>query len=84
VGGSVDTILRVLTTGWLLGVASGRSIGVLAVKEGPDHFKPLGDLCAGGSVKIYVDRTFGLDHVPAALAYVGEGLALGKLVVPQS
>jgi hypothetical protein len=28
-----------------------------------------------------VDRTFALDQVPAALAYVGEGLALGKVVV---
>jgi NADPH:quinone reductase-like Zn-dependent oxidoreductase len=32
-------------------------------------------------VKIHVDRTFALDQVPAALAYVGEGHALGKVVV---
>ena len=81
VGGSVGTMLRVLTVGSLVGLASGRSIGVLAVKEGPEHFKPLGDLCASGSVKVYVDRTFALHQVPAALAYVGEGLALGKVVV---
>ncbi|WP_426566102.1 NAD(P)-dependent alcohol dehydrogenase [Angustibacter sp. McL0619] len=81
VGGSVGTMLRVLTVGALLGVASGRSIGVLAVKEGPDHFTPLSDLCASGTVKISVDRTFSLDQVPAALAHVGEGLALGKVVV---
>ena len=84
VGGSFGTMLRVLTAGSLLGVASGRSIGVLAVKEGPDHFKALGDLCASGSVKIHVDRTFALDDVPAALAYVGAGLARGKVVVLQS
>jgi NADPH:quinone reductase-like Zn-dependent oxidoreductase len=81
VGGSVGTMLRVLTAGSLLGVVGGRSLGVLAVKEGPDHFKPLGDLCANGSVRTCVDRTFALDQVPAALAYVGEGLALGKVVV---
>ena len=84
VGGSAGTMLRVLSAGALLGVASGRSIRVLAVKQGPDHFRPLGDLCANGSVKIHVDRTFELDQVPAALAYVGEGLALGKVVVLQS
>ncbi|MFC6006811.1 NAD(P)-dependent alcohol dehydrogenase [Angustibacter luteus] len=81
VGGSVRTLLRVLTAGSLLGVVSGRSIGVLAVKQGPGHFTRLGDLCANGSVAIHVDRTFALDQVPAALAYVGEGLALGKVVV---
>ena len=84
VGGSAGTMLRVLSAGALLGVASGRSIRVLAVKQGPDHFRPLGDLCANGSVKIHVDRTFELDQVPAALAFVGEGLALGKVVVLQS
>ncbi len=84
VGGSVDTMLRVITAGTLLGVASGRSIGVLGVKEGPDHFRPLGDLCADRAVRIHIDRSFALDHVPEALAYVGEGRALGKVVVLQS
>jgi NADPH:quinone reductase-like Zn-dependent oxidoreductase len=84
VGGSVGTMLRVLTAGSLLGVATRRSIRVLGVKEGPDHFEPLADLCASGSVRIHVDRTFALDLVPAALAYVGEGHALGKVVVLQS
>ena len=37
-----------------------------------------------GQVRIAVAAvsvTFGLDEVPAALAYVGEGRALGKVVV---
>ncbi|WP_244928064.1 NAD(P)-dependent alcohol dehydrogenase [Nocardioides sp. W7] len=84
VGGSVATMLRVLTAGSLLGLLSGRSIGVLAVREGPGHFEPLGDRCAGGQVAIHVDRTYALDQVPAALAHVGEGRALGKVVVSQS
>jgi NADPH-dependent curcumin reductase CurA len=32
-------------------------------------------------VTIHIDRTFGLDEVPEALTYVGEGRALGKAVV---
>jgi NADPH:quinone reductase-like Zn-dependent oxidoreductase len=56
-------------------------MGVLAVKEGPAHFEPLADLCIAGDVSIHVDRTFGLDDVPEALAHVGEGRALGKVVV---
>ncbi|CAI9414260.1 NAD(P)-dependent alcohol dehydrogenase [Nocardioides sp. T2.26MG-1] len=81
VGGSVGTMLRVLTVGSLVGLVSRRSIGVLAVKEGPEHFSPLGERCASGEVACHLDRTFALDEVPAALACVGEGRALGKVVV---
>jgi hypothetical protein len=33
------------------------------------------------SAQILIDRTFGLDDLPQALAYVGEGRALGKVVI---
>ncbi len=81
VGGSVRTLLRVLTVGSVVGWTTRRSLGLLVVKEGPSHFEPLADLCAAGAVTIHIDRTFGLDDVPAALAHVGEGRALGKVVV---
>ncbi len=81
VGGSVRALLRVLTLGSVVGRVTGRSIGVLVVKEGPTHFQPLADLCVAGDVRIHIDRTFALDDAPAALAHVGEGLALGKVVV---
>ena len=84
VGGSVRSLLRVLVVGAVIGRFSGRSIGVLAVKEGPAHFEPLADLCVAGDVSIHIDRTFALDEVPAALARVGEGRALGKVVVDMS
>ena len=81
VGGSVRALLRVLTVGSVVGRLTGRSIGVLAVKEGPAHFEPLADLCVAGEIRIHIDRTFTLDEVPAALAHAGEGHALGKVVV---
>ena len=84
VGGTVRALLRVLTVGSVVGRLTGRSIGVLAVKEGPAHFEPLADLCVNGEVGIHIDRTFTLDEVPAALARVGEGRALGKVVVSPS
>ena len=83
-GGSVRTLLRVLTAGSMIGLATGRSIGVLVVKQGPSHFEPLAALCAAGEVRTHIDRTFALDDVPAALARVGEGRALGKVVVTPS
>jgi len=81
VGGSVPTLLRVLTVGSVVGRLTGRSIGVLTVKQGPAHFEPLAELCAAGEVRIHIDRTFPLDEVPSALAHAGEGRALGKVVV---
>ena len=80
-GGTTRALLRVLTIGWLAGRVTGRSIGVLVVKMGPPHFEPLASQCVAGEVRICVDRTYGLHEVPEALAHVGEGRALGKVVV---
>jgi NADPH:quinone reductase-like Zn-dependent oxidoreductase len=84
VGGSVRSLLRVLTIGVAAGLVSGRRLGVLVVKLGPDHFTPLADRCIAGEVAIHIDRTLGLDDVPEALAHVGEGRALGKIVIAPS
>lgn len=81
VGGTVRSLLRVVTVGAVLGRLTGRRIGLLVVKSGPAHFEPLAELCVSGDVQIHIDRTFGLDDVPEALTRVGEGRALGKVVV---
>ncbi|WBB69381.1 NAD(P)-dependent alcohol dehydrogenase [Micromonospora sp. WMMD812] len=84
VGGSVPALLRVLTVGFVAGRLTRRRLGVLAVREGPAHFAPVADLCVAGDLGIHIDRTFTLDEVPEALAHVGEGRALGKVVVTVS
>jgi NADPH:quinone reductase-like Zn-dependent oxidoreductase len=81
VGGSVRSLLRILTVGWLAGRLTGRSLGVLVVQRGPSSFAPLADLCVAGEVSIHLHRTYPLDQVAEALADVGEGRALGKVVV---
>lgn len=81
VGGTVRALLRVVTVGALIGRLTGRRLGLLVVKAGPTHFTPLAERCVAGEIDIHIDRTFGLDEVPQALAYVGEGRALGKVVV---
>jgi NADPH:quinone reductase-like Zn-dependent oxidoreductase len=81
VGGTVRSLLRVLTAGWVAGRLTGRSLGVLVVKEGPTHFEPLTELCVKGEIDIHVDRTFPLDAAPDALAHHGQGKALGKVVI---
>ena len=81
VGGSVRSLLRVLTVGAAAGWVTGRSLGVLVVPQGPAHFEPVAARCAAGEVDVRIDRTFDLDDVPAALAHVGAGRACGKVVV---
>ena len=81
VGGSVRSLLRIVTAGAVLGWLTGRHLGVLVVREGPAHFGPLAQQCVAGDVQVHIDRTFALDEVPDALAHVGEGRALGKVVV---
>lgn len=81
VGGSVSALLRVLTVGAVVGRLTGRRLGVLMVKPGPASFQPLADLCIAGDVRLHIERTFPLDQVPLALEHVGEGRALGKVVV---
>lgn len=81
VGGPVPTLLGVVALGWIVGGLSGRRIGLLVVREGPAHFEPLAELCVAGEIRIPIDRAFELAEVPEALAHVGEGRALGKVVV---
>ena len=81
VGGTVRALLRVVTIGNLLGRLTGRRLGILIVKQGPKHFEPLAERCIAGDIKIHIDHKFALDEAPQALARVGEGRALGKVVV---
>jgi len=78
VGGSVRALLRVTTVGWLAGRLTGRSLGVLLVRQGPASLTQLADLCLAGEVDVRIDRTFGLDEVAQALAHHGQGRAPRK------
>ena len=81
VGGNVRTLLRVVTVGALLGLFSGRSLGLLIARQGPAYFEPVAERCVDGDLRIHIDRVFSLDGVASALACVGEGRVLGKVVV---
>jgi NADPH:quinone reductase-like Zn-dependent oxidoreductase len=81
VGGPVRTLLMLATIGSIVGRLTGRRIGMLVVPMGPTHFGPVTDLCVAGTVALHIDRTFELDEAPAAMCYVGEGRALGKVVI---
>lgn len=81
VGGSVPALLRIVTIGALVGRLTDRRLGLLVVRPGPTHFAPLAEMGVAGDVDIHIERTFTLDQTPQALAHVGQGRALGKVVV---
>ncbi|WP_404433911.1 NAD(P)-dependent alcohol dehydrogenase [Microbacterium lacus] len=81
IGGTMRTILRLLTLGSVVGALSGRRMQLLVVHEGPAFFGPLAERVLAGEVRVCVDRVVGLDDVPFALALHAEGRALGKVVV---
>lgn len=81
VGGTARALLRVVTIGALAARVTGRRMGLLVVRPGPQAFTPLADRCLAGEISIHIDRTFALEDVAEALRHVGEGRAQGKVVV---
>jgi NADPH:quinone reductase-like Zn-dependent oxidoreductase len=81
VGGSVTTLLQVLLAGPLIGRAEGKKIRLLAVRLGVEHLAPIVELCQAGKIATVIDRRYPLGETPAALRYLGEGHAKGKIII---
>lgn len=81
VGGTMNAVLQVALLGPVVGRATRRRVGMLAVRPGPDRFAPLAQRVLDGDVRVHVDRVLPLDQVPEALTLVGRGRACGKIVV---
>lgn len=81
VGGTVRTMLRLLTVGTVVGAVTGTRLGILFVREGPAHFTPLTERIVAGEVRVHIDRVFPLEEIREALTWHGEGRARGKVVV---
>ena len=80
VGGTVRALVSAATFGRLLSTG-GRRIGVLMVRPNKDDLIRVGEMVAAGTLRATIERTYTLDEVPEALRHLGEGRALGKLVI---
>jgi NADPH:quinone reductase-like Zn-dependent oxidoreductase len=78
-GGSLARILEVLFLGPLLSMG-GRKMGILAAQanKGLAHMV---ELFEAGTVLPVIDKTYPLSEAAEALRYLGEGQALGKVVI---
>ncbi len=62
-------------------VGSGKQLGFVTMKSNREDLEFLRDRLADGSVRSVIDRTYPLEKVPEALAYLEEGHARGKVVI---
>ena len=80
VGGTVGSLISALVMGRLL-ATGGRSMGVLMVRPNKDDLVRVADMVVAGVLSTTVERTYPLEGVPEALRHIGEGRALGKVVI---
>jgi NADPH:quinone reductase-like Zn-dependent oxidoreductase len=80
VGGSWARIFQLLLLGPLIRMGGGKKMGILVYKPNKDSAFLI-DLIVAGKVVPVIDRRYPLREVPEALRYLGEGYALGKLVI---
>jgi NADPH:quinone reductase-like Zn-dependent oxidoreductase len=81
VGGAVSSLLQILLFGRGIGMMSGRKLKVLMVPQDREDARAVAALCATGELSPMIDRTFPLHEAAAALRYLAEGRALGKVLV---
>jgi NADPH:quinone reductase-like Zn-dependent oxidoreductase len=56
-------------------------MGMMMADANQKDLTILGDMMQSGKVKPVIDRTYKLSEVPAAIAYVEEGHARGKVII---
>ena len=81
VGGAVATLLQVLLLGPWIQRTKDKKLRILAVRPNREDLAYLAELCAAGKLVPIIDRRYPLHEVPAALQYLGEGRAKGKVVI---
>jgi NADPH:quinone reductase-like Zn-dependent oxidoreductase len=81
VGGRMRSIVGMLTVGSAVSALTDRRLGVLMVKPGVEPLEGLAARVAAGEVRVHVDEVVPLERTAAALARIGAGETLGKVVV---
>jgi len=81
VGGSMARLFQCLLVGPPLSLLGGKKLGLLAVRPMHESFESFRALLDAGTLEPVIDRRYPLGEVADALRYVGEGHALGKVVI---
>ena len=75
-------LLQILFLGPLLSLLGNKKMGMLAAKQNKkEDLLYIQEMIESGKIRSVIDRLFPLNEVPEALRYLGEGHALGNVVI---
>ena len=81
IGGSTGLFLKVMLFGPWMSKRSGRAIKSLAMKPKREDLIIVRDLMVAGKITPFIDQSFSLSEVPAAIRHVEQRQVKGKVVI---
>jgi NADPH:quinone reductase-like Zn-dependent oxidoreductase len=81
IGGSMSLILQILLLGPRINKSEEKNMTVLVHKPNKEDQNYLSELFVAGKLVPVIDRRYSLSQVGEAICYLGEGHAMGKVVV---
>ncbi len=80
VGGSLSQIFKSIFLGWMMSFGS-RKMAFLTAKSNIDDMEFIIKLAVDGKIRSVIDRSFGLSETAAAIRYIKEEHAKGKVII---
>ncbi|WP_250564937.1 NAD(P)-dependent alcohol dehydrogenase [Adonisia turfae] len=81
IGGATGSFFQAMLLGPWLAKRRGCNVKCLEMKPNHDDLVTVGELMVAGKIMPFIDRTFGLDEVPAAMRHVEQRQVQGKVVI---
>ncbi|MGN6488986.1 MAG: NAD(P)-dependent alcohol dehydrogenase [Devosia sp.] len=81
IGGRIPTLLQVAALGGFVGRGRRQRLGLLIYKPSPADNLELAQRCAAGTLRPIIDGVYPLSRGAEALARIGSGLAVGKVMI---
>ena len=81
IGGTTSALLNVVTLGTILGILSGKRLGVLIHKQDVAELEQLASLCASSQLSPVVDGIYPLEQIQDAFTRFASGQFVGKIVI---
>lgn len=80
-GGGMTQLMQAILLGPLLSMTGGNKMGNLLAKPNQKDLSFVKDLLVTGKVSPVIDRCYPFREAPAAMRYLGEGHAKGKIII---
>jgi NADPH:quinone reductase-like Zn-dependent oxidoreductase len=81
IGGTIPALLKIAIFGGLVGRRRGQSLGLLLYRVSPGDNLELANRCLAGALRPIIDGVYPLERGADALARLGSGGAIGKVMV---